>query len=231
MKEISIFSSIFALSLLFFLTGCIIKSDPFLDEVPEFEVRNFSFVPAEKNIKTHDLEKSYLMRWNILGPVEAEENKNVTENILEGENLLCGSVDAPEDALWHVRIFNSRTRKVKQTGLCNWTKTLSAYKNRSLFYACNTLLAAEEYKNISLQLLTAGEVQIFLNGSLIGTFLHPNLPGSKEYIVEGLTLKKGANRLVLKYIDKKSSPVLRAVAVRFTMQEKAGKEKKIALIR
>ena len=51
------------------------------DEVPDFEVRNFSFVPAEKNIKPHDLEKSYLMRGNILGPVEAEENKNVTENI------------------------------------------------------------------------------------------------------------------------------------------------------
>lgn len=231
MKQIRLFFYIFSFSVLLFLSGCVTKSDPLLDDVPEFEVRTLSFVPAGKSMTKKDQEKSYLMRWNILGPIEAEKGKNIKQNILEGENLLCGSVEAPDEAYWHVRIFNSRTRKVKQTGLCNWTKTLSGYKGRSLFYACNTLLTEEEYKNVTIHLLTAGEAEVFLNGKNIASFLIPNLPGTKEYLIEGVTLKKGANRLILKYLDKTPSPSLRAVAVRFSMQENALKEKKIALIR
>lgn len=227
-----VFTGILSILAILLFSSCISFTDPMLEEVPEFEVREFSFVSEkDKRIQKKNASKTFIMRWNILGPLPAISGKNITQHALEGENLLCGSVDAPDDALWHVRIFDSRKRRDAQTGLCNWTKTLSKYKKQSLFYGCSTLNSDEEYKNVTLFLLTAGEAQIYLNGKCIGTFTTPNLPGKNEYKIESLTLKKGANRLVLKYLDKKSSPSLRGVAVRFTMQEKAQGEKKIALIR
>ncbi|MBR2364565.1 MAG: hypothetical protein IKA79_05135 [Lentisphaeria bacterium] len=231
MNKICLFSCFLSLSFAFFLSSCVTQNDPLLDDVPEFEVRNLSFIPGRKITQKKELEKTFLMRWNILGPVEPAAGKDVTHPVLEEEGLLCGSVEAPDDAYWHVRIFNSRARKDRQTGLCNWTKTLSGYTKKSLFYGCNTLLAEKEYKNVTLHLLTAGEVQLFLNGKNKGTFLQPNLPGTNEYLIKGLILKKGANRLVLKYLDKTSAPALRAVAVRFSIPEKEGEEKKISLIR
>lgn len=220
-----------ALSVMFFLVSCVKKEDPFLTDTPEFEVRNLSFVPAGKKMEQKkQKEKTFLMRWNILGPI-LPAGKDVTIPAIENEELLCGSVEAPGDAYWHVRIFNSRARKDVQTGLCNWTKTLSKYKERSLFYACSTFLTEKEYSNVTLHLQTAGETLLYLNGKKIGTFLSPNLPGKKEYKLKGLTLKEGANRFVLKYLDKKSAPSLRAVSVRFTLTEKDGGEKKISLIR
>ena len=219
------------LLLLAFLSGCQ-SNDPLLEGVPEFEVRKLSFAPAgEKIFQGKGMQKSYLMRWNILGPVPGA-GKDVTKEVLEGENLLCGSVEAPGDAYWHVRIFSSRQRAdEKHVGLCNWTKTLSAYKGKSLFYGCGTLLADKKYENVTLFLLTSGETVLFLNGEKIGTLPVPNYPGGKEYTVKGLTLNKGANRFVLKYLDKGENPSLRAVSVRFTQEEKEGREMNFSLIR
>lgn len=217
-------------SLISLLTSCqgAKEKDPFGD-VPEFEVRQISFVSGKKKLSP---DAEYLMRWNILGPVE-HTIRNVEEPAIEEEAILCGRMEAPGSALWHVRIYKSDPAKDRIAGFCNWTNSLKKYtgKKKMLFYGCSTFSAKEEGQKIDLHIFSAGSILLYWNGVKVGVLKKNNISSGKEWIIRDLVLRKGANRLVLKYLDGEKGAALRGVALRVTLQQKDPAERKIALIR
>ena len=215
---------------LFLMTGCItITDDPFLD-VPEFELRTLSFSEQKKSSAKINTSRSHLMRWNILGPV-APVSANVDVPVLENENMLCGRIEAPAGALWHVRIYRDAGKKAPAAGFCNWTNSLKKYKGKNLFYGCSSFLSDKEYKNVSLTLSAAGSVCLYWNGEKKGVLKKSNLNGKEAFVIKDLTIREGGNRLVLKYLDGEKNETLRGVSLKFTLEEKNVSGRKTALIR
>ncbi|MBR2904865.1 MAG: hypothetical protein IKC08_03110 [Lentisphaeria bacterium] len=215
---------------LFLTTGCItITDDPFLD-VPEFELRTITFAEQKKNSTKIPSTRSYLMRWNILGPV-APVSADVDVPVLENENLLCGRLEAPAGALWHVRIYKDEGKKAPAAGFCNWTNALKKYKGKNLFYGCSSFLSDKEYKNVSLTISAAGSISLYWNGEKKGVLKKSNLTGKETFVIKDLTIRKGGNRLVLKYLDGEKKEALRGVSLQFAIEEKNVPLKKTALIR
>ena len=215
---------------LFLMTGCISTSDdPFLD-VPDFELRTISFAEQKKGGTKISSDRACLMRWNILGPVEPA-SANVNIPVLENENLLCGRIEAPAGALWHVRIYKDEGKKAPVAGFCNWTNALKKYKGKNIFYGCSSFRSDKEYKNVSLTLSAAGSVCLYWNGEKKGVLEKSNLDGNKAFVIRNLTIRKGGNRLVLKYLDGEKKEALRGVSLKFSSGEKNVQQKKTALIR
>lgn len=230
MKISFFFTFVISLFLMTGMTGCItVTEDPFLD-VPEFELRTITFTEPKKGGRKINPAGSCLMRWNILGPV-APVSADVDVPVLENENMLCGRIEAPAGALWHVRIYKDEGKKAPAAGFCNWTNSLKKYKGKNIFYGCSSFLSDKEYKNVSLTLSAAGSISLYWNGEKKGVLKKSNLDGKEAFVIKDLTIREGGNRLVLKYLDGEKKEALRGVSLKFTLEEKNVQQKKTALIR
>lgn len=213
------------LTLLLLLTsGCFHEGA--WDNCPEFEVRKATFRTEKKLHPNMGRPSScYLMRWNILGPV-TPAGSDLSIPDMEGEETLCGFVNAPYPAMWRVKHFPLEKEKnplfAKEA---DFTSLYKDVKKESVFYLCATLDHSSWEKEVLIHTASSGKLTVYWNGKKVCSSKKALLPEKEEKTA--VLLLRGKNRLVLKYRDGKAGNKKRAVSFRMTLP----KEGKSALIR
>lgn len=173
------------------------------DIAPEFEISSFSMAPArDKRNGTFLDDRNFLMSWNILGPVKAADPASFHAESVPDEKNLNGSRRAPRGARWHViRFGNDGEDDIP--GTVDFTGRITGKTGgKSIFYACATLETDSELRNLVLNAGSCGKVKIWINGALVYSYEKNRRdfkPDSAS--IGGITLRKGLNRIVVKYMD------------------------------
>jgi hypothetical protein len=169
--------------------------------VPEFEVSSIASLPPESGTFLND--GNFLTDWNILGPFRAPEKPAAFhEEQIAGESTLNGLRRAPKGTRWHVLRFSNDAEDAIP-GLIDFSGRISGKcVSPSIFYACATLKADSEMRDLSLRIGSCGKVKVWINGVTVYAYEGKRrMFRLDEDSVGGITLKKGMNRIVLKYMD------------------------------
>ena len=154
--------------------------------------------------------KSFVTRWNILGPISAVDgdvhdtaSDPLHAEYIQGEKTVDGSRGAPDGASWNVKIFNSSN----PPGVIDFNEVFKDDKAFSAYYATACLDCPDDVEGASLLVASTIPVKIWLNGTLVHTYDK----GAREMQldqdeIEGIYLKKGYNRLVVKCVASKDIP-------------------------
>ena len=186
------------------------------DLAPEFEISDIEPAPAREQGFSDDTH--FLMAWNILGPVKAETPGAFQAQSVPGEKDLNGSRRAPKGARWHVIRFSSDGED-EIAGIADFSGRITGKTDRkSIFYACATLKADAHLENMILKTGSCGKLRIWINGVPVSDYRGKRracVPDTDS--VEGITLRKGLNRIVVKYMDNDGDYAKeRKFALRFT---------------
>jgi hypothetical protein len=150
--------------------------------------------------------KSFVTRWNILGPIPARGGapSDPADNPLQfeyvqGEKLIDGSRDAPEGARWNVKIFNTKDAP----GVIDMGSVFHSQASKSeVYYASACLDCPEDVEGASLLVASTIPLKIWLNGVLVHCYdKGPRELKLDQDLIEGVFLKEGYNRLVVKLLD------------------------------
>ena len=170
------------------------------DAAPDFEI--FEIAPAPIREQGFSDDGHYLMAWNILGPVKAENSSSFQAESVPGEKDLNGSRRAPKGARWHVIRFSSDDED-DVSGIVDFSGRITGKTEpASIFYACATLKADSPMENMILKTGSCGKIRIWLNGILVSEYGKGRrvcMPDTDS--VTGVALREGLNRIVVKYMD------------------------------
>ena len=188
-----------ACALLLLLASCAAEKEN--DAVPDFEVSSIAPLPQKSGTFLEDV--NFVTDWNILGPFRAPEDPAAFhEEQIAGESTLNGLRRAPKGTRWHVLRF-SNDGEDGVPGRIDFSGRIGGKGGPpSIFYACATLKADSEMRNLSLRIGSCGKVKVWINGVTVYAY-----EGKRrvfrldEDSVGAITLKKGLNRIVLKYMD------------------------------
>ncbi|OQA82789.1 MAG: hypothetical protein BWY31_03054 [Lentisphaerae bacterium ADurb.Bin242] len=184
------------------LAGCALR-DPWAG-APEFEISYFSPRSESAPVGTFLGDGNFLMGWNILGPVAPGGNGGLHAELLPEENVLCGSRNAPQDARWH-RLLARNEGPDAVPGQVDFSRLFlekPSAKAPSVFYACLTLQCDSEYGGLVLNAGSCGKLKVWINGHPVYSYENGNRPLKPDTDkVEGIILRKGYNRIVVKYMD------------------------------
>lgn len=142
--------------------------------------------------------KSFVTRWNVLGPIAASATGSaelLQEEYIPSEKTVDGSRSAPDGASWNVRVFGGST----PPGLVDIGGLFQGDSSACAYYATACLDCPEDVEGASLLLSSSIPVKVWLNGVLV----HAYDKGPRELkldqdAIEGVYLKKGYNRIVVK---------------------------------
>jgi hypothetical protein len=155
--------------------------------------------------------KSFVTRWNILGPVPAlrgslpndSSSDPLQYEYLPNEKLIDGSWNAPEGASWNVKVFDSAT----PPGLVDVGGVFNSQGLQSVYYATACLDSPEELEGVTLLSASTAPLKIWLNGVLVHTYDKGPRPLKLDQdAIEGVYLRKGYNRLVVKMVGVRGAP-------------------------
>jgi len=170
--------------------------------------------------------KSFVTRWNILGPLQAEACSSDADGVssplqkeyVQEESALDGSHAAPEGATWNVKVFSNPNPPgvVDVGGVFQGT----ALKDKA-FYATACLDCPDEVENASLMFASDSPVKVWLNGVLVHAYdKGPREMKLDQDVIDSIYLKKGYNRLVVKCVDVQNSQACKFM-LRFATREGA----------
>ena len=135
-----------------------------------------------------------------------------------GEKDLNGSRRAPKGARWHVICFSSDGED-EIAGIADFSGRITGKTDRkSIFYACATLKADSRMENMILKTGSCGKLRVWINGVPVSDYdggRRACIPDTDS--VEGITLREGLNRIVVKYMDNDGDYIKeRKFSLRFT---------------
>jgi len=171
--------------------------------------------------------KSFVTRWNILGPLQADAcggdadgvSSPLQKEYVQSESALDGSRSAPEGAAWNVKVFsNPNPPGVVDVGGVFQGVLL----NDKAFYATACLDCPEDVENASLLFASDGPVKIWLNGVLVHAYdKGPREMKLDQDSIDSIYLKKGYNRIVVKYVEPQGATQPAKFMLRFATREGA----------
>lgn len=180
-----------------FAAGC--ASDPWAD-VPEFEV-----VTLEPSADGDFLEDGhFLMWWNFLGPIPQGKEPSLHKEYIPDEKILCGNRNAPRGARWYRTLSRNEGAEAVpgQVDFSRYFKLNPGAAVPSVFYACISLKSDRERKGLVLNAGSCGKLKVWINGTAVYSYekgARPLKPDTDK--VEGIILRKGFNRITVKYMD------------------------------
>jgi hypothetical protein len=150
-------------------------------------------------------DRHFVLDWHVLGPFRFEvgdfqgeqQQDAIGHPFMVGEAQLHPAVAAPEGVAWRRASFGEG----RQVGMVD----LNAFYG-GIDYACAyaviDLQADAEATGVSLRLGSDDYHQVWLNGELVHTYGRERRAGDWDQdVIDGLTLRPGCNRLVVKCID------------------------------
>ena len=184
------------------LAGCAFQ-DPWAG-VPDFEISYFAPKSESAPSGTFLNDGNFLMWWNILGPVKPGKDSALHTELLPGENVLCGAVNASQGTRWY-RLLARNEGANAVPGMVDFSRFFlenPSAKGPSAFYACLTLKCDSEYNALVLNAGSCGKMKVWINGHAVYSYEKESRPLKPDTDkVEGITLRKGYNRIVVKYMD------------------------------
>jgi len=139
--------------------------------------------------------KSFVTRWNILGPIAPSIQEPLQEEYIPGEKTVDGSFPAPEGASWNVKVFDG----AMPPGTIDFDSIFPGQSKFGVYYASSCLDCPEDVEGATMLTSSTIPVKIWLNGVLVHTF-DKGERGLKldQDAIEGIYLRRGYNRLVVK---------------------------------
>ena len=194
--------------------GC--AEDP-LEDVPSFETLDFDCpVPGGKFLD----DANFVSMWTLLGPIPQTAGEGLHTEYVGDEAMLNGNRRAPRGTFWR-RIGVRTDDPESQPGEVDFSRYFLQHPRggqKCVFYACATLKCGRDHRGLVLHAAACGQLKIWLNGTAVyareqeAADLRSGLAK-----VEGITLHKGCNRLVVKYLDDgKEYRTRRRFSLRFT---------------
>ncbi|MBO4631420.1 MAG: hypothetical protein J5858_05815 [Lentisphaeria bacterium] len=179
--------------------GC--AADPWRD-VPEFEV--FSFICPVPDGKFLE-DANFITGWSVLGPLNPGEKPSIHKEYVKDEALLTGNRRAPRGARWYrISVRRSGGSEILP-GEIDFSSKFQQHPEgmkKSVFYACATLKCDWNYRGMVLFSGSCGQQKIWLNGRSVYSCERGSAALKPEMAkVEDLELRKGFNRIVIKYLD------------------------------
>lgn len=193
---------VFAFLLLAGLCGCVTKST-----IPSFAPCSISIPDVKDDAPFQDApvlnDRSYAMKWNILGPfVYSPEQFKTPQDALQNsfypaELALEGTQTAPDGTRWN--LYNPPYEKVKD---CGDIKMTEIYEGRDLknfvVYAIGFLKASKAAEDVILYTGGNNSMKIWINGELIENSKTLAAGKADKFSFSGLKLKKGFNHVIVK---------------------------------
>ncbi len=183
------------------IAGC--ADDPW-EDTPEFEISVFA--PRDEAAPSGNFltDVNFLMWWNILGPIAPGKADDLHAQLIPDESVLCGKRNAPKGARWY-RLLARNEGPNGIPGQVDFSRFFldnPSAKAPSVFYACQTLKCETDYTGLVLNVGSCGKMKIWINGHPVYSYekgFRPLRPDTDR--VEGISLKEGFNRIVIKFMD------------------------------
>ena len=186
-------------------------------DVPEFEVMDFTCPVKGSKFLEDD---NYVSGWSVLGPLKPGNDLSIHAELLPEEGLLNGNRRAPRGTTWF-RVHVDRSDDEALCGQISFGPKFENHRNggrRSVFYACATLKCPQDHEGLVMHLVALGKIKVWINGKAV--YASERGSGSMKaepVLVRDLSLVKGCNRLVVKYMDDGDGPSRgRVFSLRFT---------------
>ena len=196
------------------LGGC---AEELWKDAPEFEMSDLICpVPAGKFLE----DANFVSSWSLLGPLNPGKEVSIHAEYLNEEGMLTGNRRAPRGCRWcRVGVAAADVAEA-EPGEIDFGKRFKAHSRemlRSVFYACATLKCDRELIGMTLHVSGGGLLKVWLNGQVVYSRENPASDPRTVDRVTGLMLRKGFNRIVVKYLDgEKDFSDRRKFSLRFT---------------
>ena len=150
-------------------------------------------------------QEHFVTKWLVLGPFTFEEDDfggghqqpAAACEFMSDEADLDGTQEAPESTAWTEEQFAD----VAQTGRVDFD-AVYADTEHAAAYAVAWLCAPEEISDARLLIGSDDYITVWINGRKVHTYdTERRAADADQDTVEGITLKKGPNRVVVKCVD------------------------------
>jgi hypothetical protein len=159
-------------------------------------------VAADEDAKSGLDEEGYIGKWLVLAPIAFEDGQEgpaalAKEQIKDEASLKPKAGDkidlGGKDYTWKAAEADD--------GVLDFNELLGQTTENSVAYAVSVLVLDEERNNVALKVGSDDQVRIYLNGKQIHSIDEARSLERDQDTVEGLTLKKGRNVLVVKVVN------------------------------
>lgn len=146
--------------------------------------------------------EGYVSSWLVLAPIKLEESQEGPEALAKeqvkdeaklqpkaGEKIEAGG----KQMAWKVA--------TAEEGLVDFNKFLGEETEHSVAYAATYLIVEDDTEGVTLKVGSDDQVRIFLNGKLVHSNDDDRPFEKDDDSIDGLTLKKGRNVLVMKVVN------------------------------
>lgn len=178
--------------------GC--AEDPW-QAVPDFEVAEFRCpVPGGKFLE----DSNFMTSWSLLGPLDPGKTPSIHTEYVPEESLLNGNRNAPRGTRWcRITVRNDDSQTLP--GQVNFSDRFSRHsrsRKQNVFYACATLKCDRDYSGLTMLVSSCGLLKVWINGRSV----YSCEQGTEDFKpdranIGDLMLRKGYNRIVVKYMD------------------------------
>jgi hypothetical protein len=141
----------------------------------------------------------FIKVWVMLAPIPLAEGESQADS-LDKETIKGEASLDPKDGD-KVKVGNKELTWKKQTAedyYFDFNKLIGEVTEQQVGYAVTTIVSGDEVKNATLKIGSDDGCKIWLNGKEVGKDASDRALEKDQNDFEGLTLKKGANVLVIK---------------------------------
>ena len=151
-------------------------------------------------------QKHFVTNWLLLGPFMFEEGDfggghqqpAADEAFVPREGGLNGTQEAPEGTAWAESQFEADPNYTGRVNLNRFYKRV----DHAAAYAVCWLYSPDGLRGARLLVGSDDYIKVWINGKLVHTYKEERRAGDADQdTVEGVTLKKGYNRVVVKCVD------------------------------
>ena len=194
---------IIALSVVAILSGCVCFQAGIPKGIEELasEATSEMVLPGEGAVSG----VGYVTNWMVLGPFtfasdafgEGEQQPAGALPFIKGEKRLNGTQTPPEGTTWQTKQFAD----FANPGIVD-LGDLYGEIDYAAAYAVGWLVVPEDIEDVVLLAGSDDYVKVWINGTLVHSYMEARRSATAdEDRVEGITLRKGVNRVVVKCVD------------------------------
>jgi hypothetical protein len=161
-------------------------------------VASIPFAIARDDAKSIDGD-GFIKVWVMLAPIPLADGESQADAIDKEKIKGEGDLDPKEGD--KVKVGNKELTWKKQTAedyYFDFNKLIGEVTEQQVGYAVTTVVSGEEVKNVTLKIGSDDGCKIWLNGKEVGKDTSDRALEKDQNDFDGLTLKKGANVLVIK---------------------------------